>query len=78
MAPWFRKAALYDRAALEKNRKSALAAATQCPLTGKLKKSGSFNHFIGPYQKALRYGHAKRLCRLEIDYQLEFCRLLYW
>src|SRR5262245_36411568 len=40
--------------------------------------SSSLNHLVGAQQNRLRDREAKRGRRLQIDYQLELGRLLYW
>src|ERR1035437_382372 len=36
-----------------------------------------FNHLVGAGEKRVRYSKAKRFRGLEVDDQIEFCRLLY-
>src|SRR5262249_1675512 len=38
----------------------------------------SFDHLVGEREQSVWHGQAERLCRLEIDRQFEFGRLLYW
>src|SRR5215469_8514807 len=42
------------------------------------KKASSFNQLIGAVEQLRRDGHTKRFCSLQVDDQLEFCRLLNW
>jgi hypothetical protein len=41
-------------------------------------KCGLFDHVIGARTQGLRHLEAQRLCRLQIDHQLELRRILHW
>ena len=44
---------------------------------GKLRVTSlSLNHLVGAGKQRLRHGQAECFCGLEVDHQLEFCRLL--
>src|SRR5215469_11253647 len=40
--------------------------------------ASSFNQLIGAVEQLRRDGQTKRFCGLQVDDQLEFCRLLNW
>src|ERR1700692_955288 len=45
------------------------------PWTQSGSRARLFDHLVGGYKKGLRHPEAERLRGLEVDHQLEFCRL---